>query len=269
MRTSSGPAAARVRGPAATRARARDPHATRALILAAARAMMAEHGPSGLTVSDVARRAGVNRGTAYQHFPTRERLIAAVLEQVGRGTKQLLDETAPPSLDARIDATVEHFVAHPELVRLSLFRMLGGIPHPSEELWGDYLDRMRLFAGSTGAQPGADSEMLAVILLGATMLWSLRVQSGGASNTATRRYLRELKRLMLYGVIRPERNADVVAAVRSTARAAGATPGTEAARRERRRPRARGPAPQPSAPHARTKTKNDAGAQRAGRGATS
>jgi hypothetical protein len=62
--------------------------------------------------------------------------------------------------------------------------------------------------------------MLAVILLGATMLWSLRVQSGGASVAATRRYLRELKRLMLYGVIRPEHHDDVVAAVRAAAVAA-------------------------------------------------
>ena len=171
---------------ASGRARVRDPDATHELILAAALAMMAEQGPGGLTVSDVARRAGVNRGTAYQHFPTRERLVAAVLERVGRGTKELLDATAPSGLDERIDATVEHFVGNPELVRLSLFRML------------------------------------AVILLGATMLWSLRVQSGGASAAATRRYLRELKRVMLYGVIRPEEHPDVVAAVREADAPAGA-----------------------------------------------
>ncbi|MBY0278209.1 TetR/AcrR family transcriptional regulator [Candidatus Binatia bacterium] len=176
--------------------------------------MMAEQGPAGLTVSDVARRAGVNRGTAYQHFPTRERLVAAVLERVGRGTKELLDATAPASLDARIDATVEHFVGNPELVRLSLFRMLAGIPHPRAELWEGYVERVRVLAASAAAQPDADGDMLAVILLGATMLWSLRVQSGGASAAATRRYLRELKRLMLFGVIRPERHPDVVAAVR-------------------------------------------------------
>lgn len=225
--------------PGAGRARVRDPEATHETILAAAQAMMAEQGPNGLTVSDVARRAGVNRGTAYQHFPTRERLVAAVLERLGRGTKRVLDASAPASLDARIDETVEYFVKHPELVRLSLFRMLGGIPHPSEDLWLDYLERMRQFAASPGARAGADGDMLAVILLGATMLWSLRVQSGGASVTATRRYLRELKRLMLYGVLRPEENGDVVAAVAPTAgaRTAGAgrrTPRANATRPGRR-----------------------------------
>jgi len=217
--------------PAAGRARIRDPEATREAILAAAQGMMAEHGPAGLTVSDVARRAGVNRGTAYQHFPTREHLVAAVLDRLGRGTKRALDATAPESLDARIDDTVAYFVEHPELVRLSLFRMLGGIPHPSEDLWLDYLERMRLFAASPGVRAGADGEMLAVILLGATMLWSLRVQSGGASGAATRRYLRELKRLMLHGVLRPEQNPDVVAALADA-------PDTTRGRRGNARPRA-------------------------------
>ena len=207
---------------ASGRARVRDPDATHELILAAALAMMAEQGPGGLTVSDVARRAGVNRGTAYQHFPTRERLVAAVLERVGRGTKELLDATAPSGLDERIDATVEHFVGNPELVRLSLFRMLAGIPHPSAELWDGYVERVRALAASAGARPDADGDMLAVILLGATMLWSLRVQSGCASAAATRRYLRELKRVMLYGVIRPEQHPDVVAAVRARRAPAGA-----------------------------------------------
>jgi len=198
---------------ASGRARPRDPDATRHLILAAAQTMMAEQGPRGLTVSDVARRAGVNRGTAYQHFPTRERLVAAVIERVGRGTKELLDATAPRGLDERIDATVEHFVGNPELVRLSLFRMLAGIPHPSAELWEGYVERVRALVASAGTCSDADGDMLAVILLGATMLWSLRVQSGGASSAATRRYLRELKRVMLHGVIRPEQHPDVVAAV--------------------------------------------------------
>ncbi|MBM4242777.1 MAG: TetR/AcrR family transcriptional regulator [Deltaproteobacteria bacterium] len=198
----------------AGRARPRDPDATHHLILTAAQTMMAEQGPHGLTVSDVARRAGVNRGTAYQHFPTRERLVAAVIERVGRDTKQLLDATAPSGLDERIDATVEHFVGNPELVRLSLFRMLAGIPHPSTELWEGYVERVRALVASAGTSPDADGDMLAVILLGATMLWSLRVQSGGARAATTRRYLRELKRVMLHGVIRPEQHPDVVAALR-------------------------------------------------------
>jgi AcrR family transcriptional regulator len=192
------------------RPRVRDPESTREAILAAAQAMLSEHGPHGVTVSDVARRAGVNRGTAYQHFPNRDVLVAAVLERVGRSTKAMLDATAPTDLEARIDETIEHFVRDPDLIRVSLFRMLAGVPHPDAALWGDYVERMRGFAESPGTQDGIDAEMLAVILLGATMLWSLRVQSGSARAAETARYTRELKRLLLFGAVRPSRNAEIV-----------------------------------------------------------
>jgi len=49
--------------PVRTRARARDPERRTRTILAAAQAMMPAR-PEGLTVTTVARRAGVNRGTA-------------------------------------------------------------------------------------------------------------------------------------------------------------------------------------------------------------
>jgi hypothetical protein len=55
--------------------------------------------------------------------------------------------------------------------------------------------------------------MLAVLLLGA-MLWSLRVQSGAERAAATARYRRELKRLMLDGVVRREAHRDLVEAIR-------------------------------------------------------
>jgi AcrR family transcriptional regulator len=193
-------------------ARVRDPIATRRAIVDAAHAVMAERGPHGVTVSDVARRARVNRGTAYQHFPSRELLVAAVLEDLGRSTKSALDATAAPDLDQRIDQTIEYFVRHPELVRVSLFRMLAGVPHPDEGLWLDYRDRMRRFGASAGTRDGIDADMLAVILLGATMLWSLRVHSGAESAAATARYARELKRLLLYGAVLPSRHGDLVRA---------------------------------------------------------
>jgi AcrR family transcriptional regulator len=201
-------------GPAgpSQRARGRDPEGTREAILAAAAAMMAEHGPQGVTVSDVARRAGVNRGTAYQHFPSRYELVGAVLERLGRTTKAVLDSSPPPSLNARIDETVKHFVGHPELVRLSLFRLLASVPHPDTRLWRDYVSRVEQLARRPGSRRGIDAEMLAIILLGATMLWSLRVQGGASPTRDTPRYLRELKRLMLYGIVVPESHAELVAA---------------------------------------------------------
>ncbi|MFF1923665.1 TetR/AcrR family transcriptional regulator [Streptomyces sp. NPDC058221] len=56
--------------------------ATRRRLLEAAVSCLAEHGWAGSTVSVVAERAGVSRGAAQHHFPTREDLFTAAVEYV-------------------------------------------------------------------------------------------------------------------------------------------------------------------------------------------
>lgn len=50
----------------------------RALLLAAAEDEFAEHGITA-SVADIARRAGVAKGTVFRHFPAKEDLIAAIV----------------------------------------------------------------------------------------------------------------------------------------------------------------------------------------------
>ncbi|MFG3052391.1 TetR/AcrR family transcriptional regulator [Kitasatospora sp. NPDC048239] len=56
--------------------------ATRRRLLAAAVDCLAEVGWNGSTVAAVAERAGVSRGAAQHHFPTREDLFTAAVEHV-------------------------------------------------------------------------------------------------------------------------------------------------------------------------------------------
>jgi AcrR family transcriptional regulator len=56
--------------------------ATRQRLLEAAIECLAEVGWSGSTVAVVAERAGVSRGAAQHHFPTREDLITSAVEYV-------------------------------------------------------------------------------------------------------------------------------------------------------------------------------------------
>jgi AcrR family transcriptional regulator len=67
----------------------------RALVLDAAAAVFADGGPDAST-EEIARRAGVGVGTVFRHFPTKETLLGAVLEQMFEG----LAEVARQSLDA-------------------------------------------------------------------------------------------------------------------------------------------------------------------------
>jgi AcrR family transcriptional regulator len=84
--------------------------ATRARLLEAAITSLAELGWTASTVAVVAERAGVSRGAAQHHFPTREALFTAALEHVTHErAANLKDELAelPGSPDT---ATVVHVV---------------------------------------------------------------------------------------------------------------------------------------------------------------
>src|SRR5271154_474938 len=91
-------------GTAAKVRRRRDPEGTREAILEAAREVLSQDGKEGLSVAQVAQRAGVNRGTAYQHFQTREELIEATAVWVSEALYHATfgdPEVAP-------DQTIEH-----------------------------------------------------------------------------------------------------------------------------------------------------------------
>lgn len=196
----------------------RDAEATHAALLKAARAIMAESGPEALTVSEVAHRAGVNRTTAYQHFRTREDLMGAVLAQVANETSLMLKTDLSPS--QLLDSMTEYFLDHPEIARLWMFQMLQNIQLPNRDGWNRYMKAMRTLAASEHAQPGIDPEMLGTILLAALLVWPVRVRSrpGGELDTkrATQRFTRELKRLLLFGALKPQAWPDLLAAVTTT-----------------------------------------------------
>jgi AcrR family transcriptional regulator len=199
--------------------RRRDPAATREAILDAAEALMAERGPEGVTVSEVAHRAAVNRTTAYQHFRTRGQVIQAVVKRLSEDVKRILD--ADLSLAERIDQIVDLHLHRPEMARLWLFQLLSDVPLPQDESWQRYLAGMRSLAASERTRDGIDAEMLGSILLGATLVWSLLARRGpkgepGAKDAAER-FTRELKRLLAFGVLKPEGWPEFVASIRPPA----------------------------------------------------
>jgi AcrR family transcriptional regulator len=100
----------------ATSAAARAPkqdrsRATRRRLLEAAVACLAEHGWAGSTVAVVAERAGVSRGAAQHHFPTREDLFTAAVEHVAEERSTALRELFPQGAAGDRKAVVAEIVA--------------------------------------------------------------------------------------------------------------------------------------------------------------
>lgn len=89
-------------------------------ILAAAVAVYGEAGYHGSSLRAVAKRAGITHAGLLYYFPTKEALLAAVLERrdAEDGEREQLD--APPGRDVlrHFIALAEHNVTHPGIVDL-------------------------------------------------------------------------------------------------------------------------------------------------------
>ena len=203
---------------------------TRRRILDAARRLMADRGPESLTVSAVAHAAEINRTTAYQHFRTRDDLVRAVSDELVAEVMRLLADPRP--LPERIDFLAHHFLEHPEFARFALQLMLSESPFP-REAWeradgrGAQDQRGPRRAGRRrrrDAAPRADGRSPSC----GRCTRAASSRTPDAARRATQRLTRELKRLLLYGLFRPER----VARARRFARTAAPA----SARRKRRDP---------------------------------
>ncbi|WP_432093813.1 TetR/AcrR family transcriptional regulator [Streptomyces sp. bgisy100] len=132
-------------------------------MLEAAVACLAEHGWSGSTVTVVAERAGVSRGAAQHHFPTREDLFTAAVEHVAEkrsgALRAVTRSLPPPGSVARTWAVVEELV---DLYTGPLFRA-------ALQLWvaASNEEELRRRVVAIEARVGRETHRMAVELLGA------------------------------------------------------------------------------------------------------
>ena len=89
---------------------------TSATILAATRQAMSGRPPEDLTMSAVARAAGVFRPTLYRWFPTKTDLLTALAayeeEQFTTGLKDVIDRHPDPA--ERLDAALRYLLTYLE-----------------------------------------------------------------------------------------------------------------------------------------------------------
>ncbi|GAB3145466.1 TetR/AcrR family transcriptional regulator [Microbispora hainanensis] len=90
------------------RTRRADASRNAALLLAAARELVAESGPE-VALDEVARRAGVGNATLYRHFPTRADLLVAVYaDEVAELCRPCAGPSPADALFSWLDAFVVH-----------------------------------------------------------------------------------------------------------------------------------------------------------------
>jgi AcrR family transcriptional regulator len=202
--------------------RARDPIATRAAILEAACTLLAKDGPEGISLSEVAKLAGINRGTAYQHFETREKLIEATVASVSdRMFRAVFGD--PATIGVRDvehadiadvnDRLAEFAMDNPELCRAWLLQLLSSPDPTADPFWNEYHGSLERFAATDLAADNVDTEALSVITLSSAFLWPIWARSHARDDDDRRRlsqrFAKEVLRLSMYGSVRPEKFPDV------------------------------------------------------------
>jgi len=212
--------------------RKRDPDSTRITILEAAKTILAQDGAEGLSVSSVAKLAGVNRGTAYQHFQMKEDLVRATLDWVSH---QLLDavfegwdaegerpegfpepdlEHLPDVIDSMSSFNLrlaEYAIDNPDIGRIWLYDVLSRRNPKDDVFYKRFELALKEMASSDATKNDMDTEVLAVLMLTGYFLWPVWVRSHASSKkerkVMAQRFANEVMRLAMHGVFSVDINA--------------------------------------------------------------
>ena len=195
--------------------RKRNPARTREAILKVAGQLMAKDGSKGLSVSKVAQLAKVNRGTAYNHFKTREQLIKETMAWISQSLVQAVygDGTeADNNLDYQsVSKKLAKFaMQYPEFARVWLLKVMTAEDPYQDPFWRRYIRNLDELVAAGIAQPELDREAYAVLMLVGTVMWPVwaraKTQNDTELNKMSDRFSDEIIRLSFHGSLVKERN---------------------------------------------------------------
>ena len=174
--------------------RARNPEATRADILAAARAEFAAAGLAGARVDKIAARSGANKRMIYHYFGGKEKLFAAVVEDaytsIRSGERDLGLDALPPleAIRRLLDFTWQYYLRHPEFITLVNSENLHRARHVAgnralRNLQKAYIDTVAGILRRGEAEgvfhPGIDAAQLCITMAGIGFYYLNNRHTGG------------------------------------------------------------------------------------------
>lgn len=200
---------------AKTNKRRRDPERTREAILEVAGKLLASDGPEGLSVSKVAQMVGVNRGTAYHHFQTRDQLLSATISWVSEklSRESFGDDEADgialpkPRRPGQLAENLAKFaMENPEYARVWLVSIFDSEKREQDPYWKRYRAMMDKFIATDMAEPGVDAEVHAMMMIVSSVLWPAwsGTEKRGEAERAVlvRRFTDEVLRLNKNGLMK-------------------------------------------------------------------
>jgi AcrR family transcriptional regulator len=168
-------------------------------VLEAARRLFAEHGVANVSIEQVARAAGVGKGTVFHRFGDRAGLVMALVDEEERALQDRLLRGPPPlgpgapaadRLVALIDALVDLLERYGDLLRDSEASRAGA--RYDTGAYGAWHQHATLLIAE--CRPDADAPLLAHLLLAplAAELYAHLREAEGIGRRRLRSSLREL-----------------------------------------------------------------------------
>ena len=182
---------------------------TRELLMKTAMLLMAEVGEQAVSVSEVARRAGVTRPGAYYHFKKKEDLIAAVEEKLDKELIYTLDRSFAKreSFEDASDLSAEDL----SLLKIRIQQMLrdGARKDP---LIAHYRKLFRWHAKHGHLRKDMDPDMTAIITASASLVGLFLVLNGAQSvkerAKLAKRFRKTYKTFVFEGIFTPSAKAE-------------------------------------------------------------
>ena len=182
---------------------------TRELLMKTAMLLMAEVGEQAVSVSEVARRAGITRPGAYYHFKKKEDLIAAVEEKLDKELIYTLDRSFAKreSFEDASDLSAEDL----GLLKIRIQQMLrdGARKDP---LIAHYRKLFRWHVKHGHLREGMDPDMTAIITASASLVGLFLVLNGAQSveerAKLAKRFRKTYKTFVFEGIFTPSAKAE-------------------------------------------------------------
>lgn len=168
--------------------------AVRDAILDATLALVAEHGLRGVTMADIAVRAGIGRATLYKYFADAEAILRAWHErEIGRHLAEvgvIAEGSGDPA--ARLGAVLERYALNAQSGRGGHDAEMAAVLHRDEQVAAARQRLRRLVAGliREAAAAGTVRDDIAPDELAAYCLAALGAAGGMGSAAAARRLVR-------------------------------------------------------------------------------
>lgn len=123
---------------------------------------------SCIKIKEIAERAGLNRVTFYDHYESKEALLAELTDEVLCEYAEILNNAASPDTKKIIRLSIRHIRKHADFYKVML--LTGGVPNLQNRLHDLMSDAFhRLFKQYPLSQPPVNSDMFIDWIIGGSI----------------------------------------------------------------------------------------------------